>query len=102
MYDYQVHWRNYRSPNLTFPCTNEVEALFGGRAPCPGTDPVPFTTSQAYRRMHIEQIHYARLEKPLPHNRLFSLQYQRIDNGSNVVVYDFAQNIFMGVLTWMF
>jgi hypothetical protein len=79
-YDYQIHFRDYRNVQLTFPLT------------APGT----------VIRNDTEQIHFARLEKPLPYNLLFSLQYQRIDNRSNLAVYHYAQDIFSAVMTWVY
>ena len=79
-YDYQVHWRDYRSPNTTFPTLS------------PGTTV----------RDDTEQIHFARIEKPLPNNFTVSLQYQRIQNDSNLAVYAFTQNIFYLVTTWVY
>jgi tetratricopeptide (TPR) repeat protein len=79
-YDYQVHWRDYRSLNLLFPQFAQ------------GT----------IRREDIEQIHFARLEQPLPYNVVVSFQYQRIQNDSNLAVYDFTQNIFYLVTTWTY
>ncbi|MBX3305354.1 MAG: tetratricopeptide repeat protein [Nitrospira sp.] len=79
-YDYQVHWRGYRSLNLAFPST----------------------ASGTVRREDTEQMHFARLEQPLPYNFVVSLQYQRIQNDSNLAVYDYAQNIFYLVTTWTY
>lgn len=79
-YDYQVHWRGYRSLNLAFPQV------------APGT----------IRRDDTEQIHFARLEHPLPYNFVVSFQYQRIQNDSNLAVYDYTQNIFYLVTTWTY
>ncbi|MEO8340151.1 MAG: hypothetical protein ABI604_10610, partial [Nitrospirota bacterium] len=79
-YDYQVHWRGYRSPNTTFPISS------------PGTTV----------RDDTEQIHFARIEKPLPNNFTVSLQYQRIQNDSNLAVYAFTQNIFYLITTWVY
>ena len=79
-YDYQVHWRDYRSVNATFP-------LF-----TPGT----------VTRDDTEQVHFARIEKPLPFNLIFSLQYQRIQNRSNIAVYNYIQNQFSAVITWSY
>lgn len=79
-YDYQVHWRGYRSLNITFPSSS------------PGTTV----------RDDTEQIHFARLEQPLPNNFTVSLQYQRIQNDSNLAVYAFTQNIFYLVTTWSY
>ena len=78
-YDYQVHWRDYRNPNVTFP-----------------------QASGAIRRDDTEQIHFARIEKPLPYNLTVSLQYQRIQNDSNVAVFDYTQNVFYVVTTWRY
>ena len=78
-YDYQVHWRDYRNPNVTFP-----------------------QPSGAIRRDDTEQIHFARIEKPLPNNFTVSLQYQRIQNDSNLAVYDYTQNVFYVVTTWRY
>ena len=79
-YDYQVHWRGYRSLNATFPQSS------------PGT----------VKRDDIEQIHFARVEQPLPYNLMLSLQYQRIQNDSNLAVYGYTQNIFYLVTTWSY
>jgi len=79
-YDYQVHWRGYRSLNTIFPF------------PAPGT----------IARDDMEQIHFARLEQPLPHNFTVSVQYQRIQNNSNLAVYDYTQNIFYLITTWTY
>ena len=79
-YDYQVHWRGYRSLNATFPSSS------------PGT----------IVRDDTEQIHFARLEQPLPNNFTVSLQYQRIQNNSNLAVYAYTQNIFYLVTTWSY
>jgi tetratricopeptide (TPR) repeat protein len=77
-YDYQVHWRDYRSINATFPLS------------APGT----------IVRGDTEQIHFARIEKPLPYNFTVSAQYQRIQNDSNLAVYAYTQNTFSIVTTW--
>lgn len=77
-YDYQVHWRDYRNPNLTFPLLSAI------------------------RRDDTEHIHFARIEKPLPNNLTVSLQYQRIQNDSNLAVYDYTQNVFYVVTTWRY
>ena len=79
-YDYQVHWRGYRSPNTTFPFSS------------PGTTV----------RDDTEQIHFARIEKSLPNNFTVSLQYQRIQNDSNLAVYAWTQNNFYIVTTWVY
>lgn len=79
-YDYQVHWRGYRSANLAFP-----QGALG-----------------TIRRDDTEQIHFARLEQPLPYNFVVSVQYQRIQNDSNLAVYDYTQNIFYLVTTWTY
>jgi tetratricopeptide (TPR) repeat protein len=77
-YDYQVHWRDYRSLNATFPLS------------APGT----------LVRGDTEQIHFARIEKPLPYNFTVSAQYQRIQNDSNLAVYAYTQNSWSIVTTW--
>ncbi len=79
-YDYQVHWRGYRSLNATFPqfALNTI------------------------RRDDTEQLHFVRLEQPLPYNFMVSFQYQRIQNDSNLAVYDYTQNIFYLVTTWTY
>jgi tetratricopeptide (TPR) repeat protein len=79
-YDYTVHWRDYRSFNSTFPST------------APGT----------IRRDDTEQIHFARVEKPLPHNFTVSFQYQRIQNDSNLAVYAYTQNVWYLLTTWTY
>lgn len=79
-YDYQVHWRGYRSVNTTFPQS------------APNT----------VRRDDTEQIQFVRLEQPLPYNFTVSFQYQRIQNDSNLAVYDWTQNIFYVVTTWTY
>lgn len=79
-YDYQVHWRGYRSLNTTFPASS------------PGT----------IKRDDTEQIHFARFEKPLPYNFTVSLQYQRIQNDSNLAVYAYTQNIWYLLTTWTY
>lgn len=79
-YDYHVHWRDYRSLNLTF----------------------PQLATGTIRRDDTEQIHFARLEQPLPYNFVVSFQYQRIQNDSNLAVYDYTQNIFYLVTTWTY
>ncbi len=79
-YDYQVHWRGYRSANVTFPQF------------APNT----------IRRDDTEQLHFVRLEQPLPYNFVVSFQYQRIQNDSNLAVYDYTQNIFYLVTTWTY
>ena len=82
-YDYQVHWRGYRSLNTMFP-----------------TDPI--SARGTIRRDDTEQIHFARLEQPLPYNFTVSFQYQRIQNDSNLAVYDYTQNIFYLITTWTY
>lgn len=79
-YDYQVHWRGYQNLNATFPQSS------------PGT----------IRRDDTEQVHFARLEQPLPNNFMVSLQYQRIQNDSNLAVYSYTQNVFYVVTTWSY
>lgn len=77
-YDYQIHFRDYRNLNATFPLT------------APGT----------IKRNDTEQIHFARIEKPLPFNLTFSLQYQRIQDRSNLAIYAYTQNMYSAVMTW--
>ena len=75
-----MHWRGYRSLNLAFPSL------------APGTA----------RRDDTEHIHFARLEQPLPYNFTLSFQYQRIQNDSNLAVYDYKQNVFYLITTWTY
>lgn len=79
-YDYLVYWRDYRSLNNIFP-------IFA-----PNT----------IRRDDTEQLHFVRLEQPLPYDFVVSFQYQRIQNDSNLAVYDYTQNIFYLVTTWVY
>jgi tetratricopeptide (TPR) repeat protein len=79
-YDYQVHWRGYRSRNVTFPISD------------PGT----------IRRIDIQQNHTALIEKPLPYNLTLTLQYQRTQNDSNLAIYGYTQNIYTATTTWNF
>ena len=79
-YDFQVHWREYRSNNGVFPTAAH------------GT----------IRRIDIQQVHAALIEKPLPYHLTLSLQYQRTVNDSNLVVYTFIQNIYTATTTWHF
>lgn len=79
-YDYHMHWRDYRSLNTTFPVLAQ------------GT----------VRRDDMEQIHFVRIEKSLPNNFTVSLQYQRIENDSNLAVYAWTQNVFYLVTTWVY
>lgn len=79
-YDYHIHWRDYRSVNSTFP-TGSVFSI---------------------RRDDREQLHFVRLEQPLPLNLTVSFQYQRIQNDSNLAVYDYTQNVFYLITTWTY
>jgi hypothetical protein len=79
-YDYQVHWRDYRSLNATFPLN------------APGT----------IVRKDIEQVHFVKIEKPLPHNFVISGQYQRFQCDSNIAVYAYTQNQFTLTTTWTY
>jgi tetratricopeptide (TPR) repeat protein len=79
-YDYQVHWRQYRSKNVTF----------------------PFDDPGQIRRIDIQQNHTALIEKPLPYNFTLTLQYQRTQNDSNLAIYGFTQNIYTATTTWNF
>lgn len=79
-YDYHIHWRDYRSVNSTFP-TNSIFSV---------------------RRDDREQLHFVRLEQPLPYNFTVSFQYQRIQNDSNLAVYDYTQNIVYLITTWTY
>jgi len=77
-YDYQSHWRDYRSLNATF----------------------PLSAPNTVVRRDTEQLHFARIEKPLPYNLTISAQYQRIENHSNLAVYSYTQNTWSIVTTW--
>jgi tetratricopeptide (TPR) repeat protein len=79
-YDFDVHWRNYKNN----------QALF--------TD----DDGNLSRRDDVQQTHLVQLIKPLPYNLIFTAQYQRIDNGSDIPVYDYTKNVFTGLLTWTY
>ncbi len=79
-YDYEVHWRAYKSPQVLFFDDNG-------------------TKSQRY---DIEQSHLVQVSKPIAKSLLFTLQYQRIRNDSNIPVYDYTKNVFTGLVTWTY
>jgi hypothetical protein len=79
-HDYDVHWRDYKNSQTLF--TDDDGNL------------VP--------RDDTQQTHLVQLIKPLPYNLIFTAQYQRIDNDSNIPVYDYTKNVFTGLLTWTY
>jgi thioredoxin-like negative regulator of GroEL len=79
-HDYDVHWRDYKNDQVNF--TNDN----GNFVP----------------RNDTQQTHLVQLIKPLPYNLTFTAQYQRIDNDSNVPVYDYTKNVFTGLMTWSY
>lgn len=79
-YDYDVHWRAYKNPQVNF--TDDAGVL-----------------SQRY---DIQQSHLIQIIKPLPWNLYWTLQFQHIRNDSNVPVFDFTKNVFTSVLSWSY
>lgn len=79
-YDYEVHWRAYKYSQTLF--LNDSGALS--------------------QRSDIEQSHLVQLSKPLAKNFIFTLQYQRIRNDTNIPVYDYTKNVFTGLVTWTY
>ncbi len=79
-HDYDIHWRNYKNSQVIF--TDEDGRL------------VPRDDRQ---RSHLVQ-----LIKPLPYNLTFTAQFQRIDNDSDIPVYDYTKNVFTGLMTWTY
>jgi len=79
-YDYEVHRRFYSNLNTTLP------------AALPNT----------VKREDTEQLHYVRLEKPLPNSLTLSLEYQGTLSKSNLAVFAFDRNVFSLILTWTY
>jgi len=80
-YDYEVHFRGYsNSPQVILPVTS------------PGT----------MTRHDTEQIHYFRIEKPLPNSLTLSVEYQGDFSQSNLDVYNFHHNVFSLILSWTY
>jgi tetratricopeptide (TPR) repeat protein len=79
-YDYEVHWRDYRSINSILP-TN-----------APGT----------VRRNDTEQLHIVRLEQPLPMNFTISAEYQATFARSNLDVFAFDRHVAYLILSWVY
>ncbi len=81
-YDYDVHWRNYKS--------NQTTAVF--------TD----SDGNLSRRDDRQQTHLVQLTKPLPYNLSLTAQYQGIWNKSDIPVYDYTKNSWTMILTWTY
>jgi tetratricopeptide (TPR) repeat protein len=79
-YDYDVHFRYY-------PITNAV---------------FPVTSPNTMRRRDTEQVHYFRIEEPLPNNFVLSVEYVGDFNQSNLAVFDYHRNTFSMVMTWTY
>lgn len=77
-HDYDVYWRDYKN----------AQSLF--------TDEDGILSPRDDR----QQTHLVQLIKPLPYNLTFTLQYQRIDNRSDIPVYDYSKDVFTGLVTW--
>jgi len=78
-YDYEVHFRFYDNVN-TFPA---AEGDFR-------------------KRKDTEQLHFFRIEKPLPNNLTLSAEYQGIFSQSNIAVFNFHRNVFSLIMTWAY
>jgi tetratricopeptide (TPR) repeat protein len=78
-YDYEVHFRAYGNPNS-----------------------LPQTSTGTMVRRDTEQIHYFRIEKPLPNNLTLSTEYQGDFSQSNLAVFNFHRNVFTVLLTWTY
>lgn len=78
--DYEIHWRNYKFPQVFFVSdTGELEP-----------------------RRDTEHDIFFQISKPLRRDLTLALQYQGILNNSNVLVYDYAKNIFTALITWTY
>jgi hypothetical protein len=78
-YDYEVHFRFYDNVN-TFPAAE----------------------GDLRRRKDTEQIHFFRIEKPLPNGLTLSVEYQGIFNQSNIAIFNFHRNVFTAFMTWTY
>lgn len=79
-YDYDIHFRDYKNiqPNFTD---------FAG---------------QLSARVDTQQTHSAQLIYPITDHWSVSAQYQRVQNKSNIPLYDYVQNIWTGLVTWTY
>ncbi len=81
-YDYDVHWREYKNNQTTILLTDRNGTLS--------------------KRDDRQQTHLVQLTKPLPHNFSLTAQYLRIQNKSDIPVYDYTKNGWAIVLTWTY
>jgi tetratricopeptide (TPR) repeat protein len=79
-YDYEIHFVDYPNTQAVFPVT------------APGT----------MKRKDTEQLHYFRVEKPLPNNLTLSAEYLGTFSQSNLAVFDYHRNVFSLILTWTY
>lgn len=78
-YDYEVHFRRYTDLNS-----------------------LPLTSPNTMRRRDTEQLHYFRIEQPLPNSLILSVEYLGTFSNSNIAVFDFHRNVFSLILTWTY
>lgn len=79
-YDYDIHFRDYKNSQLTF-------RDFDG---------------QLSARVDTQQTHSAQLIYPISNHWSVTAQYQRVQNKSNVPLYDYVQNVWTGLVTWTY
>jgi len=79
-YDYDMHFRDYKNTQTLF-------RDFSG---------------QLSEREDTQQTHTAQLVYPFSDHWSITAQYQRMFNKSNVPLYDYVQNVYTGLLTWMY
>lgn len=79
-YDYDIHFRSYKN----------IQAVF--------TD----SSGAFVNRDDTQQNHTAQLVYPFGEHWSFTAQYQRVWNRSNIPVYEYVQNVWTGLVTWMY
>ncbi len=79
-YDYDIHFRDYKNSQPLF-------RDFSG---------------QLSARVDTQQTHSAQLIYPITDHWSVTAQYQHVLNKSNVPLYDYAQNVWTGLVTWTY
>jgi tetratricopeptide (TPR) repeat protein len=79
-YDYDIHFRNYKN----------VQAFF--------TD----FSGALVKREDTQHTHLVQLIYPITQHWSVTAQYQGMLNKSNIPVYDFRQNVWTGLITWIY
>ena len=57
---------------------------------------------QLSARVDTQQTHSAQLIYPITNHWSVSAQYQRVQNKSNIPLYDYVQNVWTGLVTWTY